>query len=86
MKEKGIKIELQVLKEKDIKIGDTDFSHSVVVKKMELSAPPDHYTRKEINAPRGKFTLMDASDGETSIFGEALMEAVELDTARVGDG
>ena len=37
--------ELQVLKEKDIKIGDTDFARSVVVKKMYLSAAADHYTR-----------------------------------------
>ena len=38
--------DLQVLKEKDIKIGDTDFAWSVVVKKMELSASADHYTRE----------------------------------------
>ena len=34
--------ELQVLKEKDIKIGDTDFPRIFVVNNMELSAAVDH--------------------------------------------
>ena len=58
------------MKEKDIKIGDTAFSRSVVVKKMELSAAGDHYTREERNTLRAKFACMDAADGATSSVGE----------------
>ena len=74
------------MKEKDIKIGDTDFDRSVVVKNMELSAAVDNYTREERNAIREKFALVDAADGDTASVGEALMGAAEGATARIGDG
>ena len=74
------------MKEKYIDIGDTDFAQSVVVKKMELSAAADHYTREEINALIEIFALMDDYDGATASVGEAFMKAAEGDTARVRDG
>ena len=74
------------LERKNINIGDTSFAQSVVVKNMELIASADHYTRKEINALKEKFSLTDAADGATSSAGEALMEAAEGATSRVRDG
>ena len=74
------------MKEKDIKIGDTAFAQSVVVKKMELSSDADRYTREERNSLRENSKLMDADDGATASFGEALMEVSEGAIARVGDG
>ena len=40
------------MKGKYLKIGDTTFAWSVVVKNMELSAAVDHYTKEEINILR----------------------------------
>ena len=65
--------ELQVLKEKYIKIGDTAFARSVIVKKMELSNTADHYTREERNTLREKVALMDAAYLDTASVREALM-------------
>ena len=55
------------------------------MKKTEISADADHYTREERNELRAKFALVDAADRATSSVGEALMKADEGATARVGD-
>ena len=46
----------------------------------------DHYTREERNSLRKIFALVEDYDWDTASVGEALMEADEGATARVGDG
>ena len=56
------------------------------MKKMELSADADHYTREEINSLREKFTLINAADKDIVSFRESLMESAEGATVRFGVG
>ena len=53
----GLVSELQVLKEKYIKIGDTTFARNVVVKKMEFTTAADHYTKRGKKITEGKVRI-----------------------------
>ena len=73
---------------KNIKIGDTAFAQTLVVKKMKLRATADNLSREERDILRARFTLMDAAErgAATASVGEDLFNAAEAATADIGDG
>ena len=54
-----MELELETLKKKDIKISDTALAKTITVKRMELNAAVENFSKEERNAMRARLAMLD---------------------------